>query len=279
MIIGAHVSAAGGAINAISRAKELGITAIQIFASPPRNWNPPKITSEDALNFKKAAIENNISHIFLHAIYLTNIASLNPFIITKSKKSLIEYLNVSSLIGSNGVVFHSGYGSGKTFDEVKDNVIDNINEILENSDLKSTLIIETNAGQKNAIGASFEQIKELINGIKSPKRIGVCLDTAHTFASGYDWVNKGAKEIINEFDQKIGLEYLKAIHCNDSKSDFNSHVDRHENIGQGKIGDKVFKELLHLESIKNIPFILETPGFANTGPDQKNIDHLKELAK
>ncbi len=278
-IFGAHVSAAGGVMNAIPKAKDLGITAIQIFASAPGNWNPPKATLDDGKAFGEACRSEGITHIFFHSIYLINLASDNPELVEKSKKSLVAALNLNASMGGNGVVFHVGSSKLNTFDDVKDAVVKNINDIIADSDPKSTLIIETNAGQGNNIGDTFEEVAYLVEGVKDKSRVGVCLDTAHTFASGYDLVNVGPKKIFEEFDQKIGLKYLKAIHCNDSKTEFNSRVDRHENIGLGKIGDTPFAQMLHLPELQDIPFILEVPGIEGGGPDKPNVDRLKKLAK
>ncbi len=279
MIYGAHVSAAGGVMNAIPKAKDLGVTAIQIFASAPGNWNPPKATLEDGKAFGEACRAEGISHIFFHSIYLVNLASDNPELILKSKQSLITGLNLNAAMQGNGVIFHVGSSKANTFEAVKDAVITNINNIIDQSDPQSCLVIETNAGQGNNIGDTFEEVAALLEGVVKKDRIGVCLDTAHTFASGYDLVNKGPQAIMDEFDRIIGLKYLKAIHCNDSKTEFNSRVDRHENIGHGKIGDEPFRKLLHLPALQNIPFILEVPGIEGGGPDKPNVEKLKELAK
>lgn len=278
MIIGAHVSAAGGVMNALPRAKELGITAIQIFASAPGNWNPPKTTLEEGKSFGDAARAEGISHIFFHSIYLINLASDNPELIEKSKQSLITGLNLNAAMGGNGVIFHVGSTKGREFDDVKSSVITAMNEIIANSDPRATLVIETNAGQGNCVGDTFEEVAALIEGIEDKSRIGVCLDTAHTYASGYDLVGRGAKDIINEFDRVIGLKYLKAIHTNDSKTPFNSRVDRHENIGFGHIGDAPFRQLLTLPELREVPFILEVPGIEGGGPDKPNVEKLKQLA-
>lgn len=278
MIFGAHVSAAGGVMNALTRAKDLGITAIQIFATAPGNWNPPKTTLEDGKSFGEACRKEGISHIFFHSIYLINLASDKPELVQKSKQSLITALNLNAAMGGNGVIFHVGSSKEQTFEAVKDNVIAAMNDIIAQSDPASTLIIETNAGQGNNIGDTFEEVAALIKGIKDKSRVGVCLDTAHTFASGYDLINVGPEAIMQEFDQIIGLSYLKAIHCNDSKTEFNSRVDRHENIGFGKIGEEPFRKMLHLSILKDIPFLLEVPGIEGGGPDKPNVDKLKELA-
>jgi deoxyribonuclease IV len=278
MIIGAHVSAAGGVMNAIPRAQELGISAVQIFASAPGNWNSPKATLEEGAAFGQACRDVGINYIFFHSIYLINLASSNPDLIIKSKQSLITALNLNAAMKGNGVIFHVGSTKGIDFNELKEQIISHINTIIDSSDPASTLVIETNAGQGNSVGDTFEEVYALIDGVKQKQRIGVCLDTAHTFASGYDLVGVGPKKIIEEFDSVIGLEYLKAIHCNDSKTEFNSKVDRHENIGFGKIGEEPFRQLLALASVKNVPFILEVPGINGTGPDKPNVDKLKELA-
>lgn len=278
MIIGAHVSAAGGVMQSIPRAKAIGINAIQIFASAPGNWNPPKATLEEGKAFGNACRAEGINHIFFHSIYLINLASDNPFLVNKSKESLVTGLNLNAAMGGSGVIFHVGSSKLRTFDDVKDAVIANINDIIEQSDPQSTLIIETNAGQGNNIGDTFEEVAALVNGVKDKSRVGVCLDTAHTFASGYDLVNVGPEAIMQQFDQIIGLKYLKAIHCNDSKTEFNSRVDRHENIGFGKIGEEPFRKLLHLTELKEVPFILEVPGIEGNGPDLANVEKLRSLS-
>ncbi len=266
-------------MNVIPRAQALGIQAVQIFASAPGNWNPPKTTVSEAKQFALAYGEIGITHIFFHSIYLINLASDNPELVQKSKQSLINALTINAAMAGSGVIFHVGSSKLNTFETVKAQVIAAINEIIASSDPNSTLIIETNAGQGNNIGDTFEEVATLVSGVQDKARIGVCLDTAHTFASGYDLVKRGAPAIIEEFDQIIGLEYLKAIHCNDSKTEFNSRVDRHENIGMGKIGEIPFRDLLHLPALKDIPFILEVPGLdGQSGPDLANVQKLRELA-
>lgn len=278
-IIGAHVSAAGGVMNVIDRAKDIGVEAVQIFASAPGNWNPPKATLEEGKAFGEAARVSGITHIFFHSIYLINLASDNPELVKKSCESLVTGLNLNAAMGGNGVIFHVGSSKLRTFDDVRDDVVKNINAIIAQSDPRSTLVIETNAGQGNNIGDTFEEIASLIAGVDDKSRVGVCLDTAHTYASGYNLVDDGADAIMKQFDEIVGLKYLKAIHCNDSKTPFNSRVDRHENIGHGHIGEKPFGELLHLPALAHIPFILEVPGMEGSGgPDKPNVEILTRLA-
>lgn len=276
MKIGAHVSISGGLLNAITRASEIEANTIQIFASAPKNWYSSKITNEEAAQFALQSQKENIYPVFIHAIYLVNLASDNEELINKSRKSLIEALNISAKIKSAGVIFHIGSHKTRTYQDTKYSVIEHINDILSKTDKNSTLLIETNAGQGNCIGCTFEQIAEIISGINVKNRIGVCLDTAHVFASGYD-IKSSPKKIITDFDNIIGLNYLKVIHCNDSKTGLNSRHDRHENIGEGQLGLKTFEKLLNLPQLSQIPFILEVPGFDNLGPDKQNIKILKGL--
>lgn len=273
MKIGAHISIKGGINEAVIQAKASGLSVMQIFASAPQNWQPPKISDQEAKQFALQCQKEQIK-LFLHSIYLINLASKNPYIYNHSINSLIVYLDVSVKLGAAGVIFHIGSSKDRSFDEVKEKVVDRINQILAKSDPKSVLIVENSAGAGSVIGDNFSEISEIITGIQEKSRLGVCLDTAHLFASGYDILGRGSKAIFREFDQKIGLKYLKAIHLNDSRSEFDSHVDRHEDIGQGKLGEKFFKDFLAIPEIKKVPLILEVPGDL-----ESNIKRLKELSK
>jgi len=277
MIFGAHIKISKGFDKAILQAKKMGLSAIQIFASAPQNWNPSHITNEQAENFAKKCQEAGIKYIFFHGIYLINLASENKFLLENSKKSLISYLNINAKMKGNGVIFHLGSTKGQDFAKLKPQIIKCLDEILAKSDSHSTLILETSAGSGNNIGDTFLELAGIYKGIKNKVRIGFCLDTAHTFASGYDW-RKNPVNILKEFDKIIGLAKLVCLHINDSKSGLFSHVDRHENVGHGKLGDETFRKILHLPQIQKIPLILEVPGFDNKGPDLENIKKLKELA-
>ncbi|PIP51690.1 deoxyribonuclease IV [Candidatus Berkelbacteria bacterium CG23_combo_of_CG06-09_8_20_14_all_33_15] len=278
MLIGAHISTVGGEKKMIEKINNFDINVIQIFVSAPRNFNDSKFNQGSAKEFAEyIRKKTKVKDIFYHAIYLINLASSNKDLVEKSKNSLISSLQVCSWMKSQGVIFHIGSSRERTFDQAKDEIADNINSILLNTPKNSTLIIETNAGQGNCVGSKFEEIEYLISKTKDKSRIGVCLDTAHSFASGYDLSNP--EKLLKNFDNIIGLKYLKAIHLNDSKTDFNSNVDRHENIGKGKIGLENIKNFINQKTLKNIPFILEVPGFDNTGPDKKNIEIVKKLLR
>lgn len=275
MKIGAHISIAGGITNVFERAQNIGAEAVQIFASPPQNWNKSTINQANIEQYIKLSKTTNITPTFIHAIYLINLVSDNPVLVKKSAESLVDYLTLSSKLEAAGVIVHIG-SSKAGFESIKASLVDAINQILNKTPDNSTLIFETNAGSGFAIGSSFDQIAAIINASNNKKRLGVCLDTAHVYSSGYD-IKNDTSDVFRQFDKIIGLRYLKTIHANDSKSSLGSHIDRHENIGEGTLGTKTFQNILQNPSLQNIPIILEVPGFSNQGPDLKNIDLLKSL--
>ena len=275
--VGAHVSIAGSLDLAIDRAVEIGAECIQIFGSAPQQWQFLLFPEEQIRDFNRKAKEYNISPIFVHSIYLINLASENPYILEKSLTSLIQYLNFSSLINAEGVIFHIGSHKGAGWKAVREQVFRAVAEILKRTK-SGDLILENSAGAGGIIGAKFSELGEIVKAVKDP-RLKVSLDTAHAFESGYA-INKeeGLKKALDKFEAEIGLKRLVAIHANDSKTPFASGVDRHENIGQGYIGEKGFYHITHDPRLASLPFIIETPGFGDRGVDQKNLEVLRRLA-
>jgi len=275
--VGAHVSIAGSLDLAIDRAVEIGAECIQIFGSAPQQWQFLLFPEEQIRDFNRKAKEYKISPIFVHSIYLINLASENPYILEKSLTSLIQYLNFSSLINAEGVIFHIGSHKGAGWKAVREQVFRAVAEILKRTK-SGDLILENSAGAGGIIGAKFSELGEIVKAVKDP-RLKVCLDTAHAFESGYA-INKeeGLKKALDKFEAEIGLKRLVAIHANDSKTPFASGVDRHENIGQGYIGEKGFYHITHDPRLASLPFIIETPGFGDRGVDQKNLEVLRRLA-
>lgn len=279
MIFGAHVSVAGGIENAPQRAKDIGADAIQIFGSSPQSfrYQAPKTLSIEL--FKKRVRDANIRPVFLHGVYLINLASDNPQLVSLSVKSLIEYQELASEIGSMGTIFHLGSHKGRGLEEVIDQVTRACLNVIENSPENVFLIIENSAGTAGKIGGNFSEIGQIIRGIASDK-IKVCLDTCHTFVSGYAIHQRGGlRKTLSEFDREIGLDRLTCVHANDSKAPFMSAIDRHENIGQGYMGEKGFEIIVNHPKLKKLPYIIETPGFDQKGPDRKNLDILRSLVK
>ncbi|MGB9883402.1 MAG: deoxyribonuclease IV [Microgenomates group bacterium] len=274
MIIGAHQSIAGGYSEALKRVKNIGGNCLQIFSSSPRGWSFPKITQEEIKNFLHNKKNLNISPIYFHASYLVNLADQEK-IGYLSKNSLINELNLAAKLEIKGSIVHLGSYKDQKNHSKYQTLIKNIKEIL-NKTPKETLFIIENSGTRK-IGQTIEEIAQIIQDLNDP-RIRICFDTCHLFSNGYRFENN---QELDEFLAKLKrlnlLDLLEVWHLNDSRDEFNSGKDRHENIGQGKIGINEFKTLLNHPQTKNYPFIIETPGFDNQGPDKKNLDILKSL--
>ena len=277
MKIGAHVSIAGNLLNAVAKAKDIGASCIQIFSSPPQSWTGPKFSEETLSNFRDALRKESISPVFVHALYLINLASDNSFLRKSSITALKEDLNFASAIGARGVIFHLGSHPLGWSGLKREELMDSFKRVLENIPESVSLLIENVAGGGTKLGSTFAQLGEMKNDVNDP-RLGFCIDTAHTFESGYDMRTKeNVDDMVDLLHQTVGMENVLTIHCNDSKTDLGSHNDRHENIGEGKIGIEGFRTLVNHRLMKDKPFILETPGFDSKGPDAKNVEILKSL--
>jgi len=272
--LGAHQSIAGGLYKAIERVVKIGGNCLQIFSSSPRGWSFNKLSNEEINKFIIKAEKFLISPIYFHASYLINLADENK-IGKLSKQSLIHELNLAQKLKIKGSIVHLGSYKNKSQTSKYQILINNIKEILEKTP-KNTLFIIENAGTRK-IGQTLEEISQIFKDINSP-RLRLCLDTCHLFSNGYKFETE--KELDNFFEklEKLNLlDKLEVWHLNDSRDPLNSGKDRHENIGQGKIGLNEFKILLNHPKTNNYPFIIETPGFSQEGPDKKNLDILKSL--
>jgi deoxyribonuclease-4 len=207
------------------------------------------------------------------------LATANPSHLERSKDALIDDLTIADRIGAEGVIVHVGSHKGRGFETVIDQIVNSINQIFLEAESNASLILENSAGTGDKIGAKFEELGEIIKACGS-KQIKICLDTQLTFASGYPIHQKdGLEKALLEFDQEVGIDNLAVIHANDSKVPFLTANDRHENIGEGYIGKEGFGIILANPIMKKLPFILETPGFDNLGPDKRNIEILKQLVE
>ncbi len=280
MRIGAHVSIAGSLDSAIGRAVKIGAECIQIHGSAPQRWQFLVFPEGQIEEFKRKAREHNISPIFVHSIYLINLASGNPHILNSSITSIAQYFKFSREIGAEGVVFHLGSHKGRGWKAVREQVFRAVAEILKLTEgSRGYLIPENSAGAGGAIGARFSELGEIIKAVRDP-RLRVCFDTAHAFESGYNIATKeGLDEALAEFNSKIGLGRLVLIHANDSKTPLGSNIDRHENIGQGYIGIDGFRFITHHSSLCHLPLIVEAPGFGGRRADGKNIGILRRLSR
>ena len=276
MRLGAHVSSAGGASNAIDRAHEIGAETIQIFASSPRAWKFRPVKEEQAAAFQEKSAAAGGLPAFLHGSYLVNIAG-GPDLLRKSIDSLVNHMHAASQLGAVGVIFHCGSHKSAGFDAVKDAAGAALSEVIANTPDDVYLILENSAGMGSHLGASFEEIALLMELVGS-SRVKVCLDTQHAFAAGYNVADpQGIDDTMRDFDRNVGLSNLVAVHANDSKVDFGSGVDRHENIGQGFIGLDGFRAIMGHEAFSGVPFLLEVPGDDKKGPDKPNLDRLKAI--
>lgn len=277
MKIGAHVSAAGGIANAVERALSIGSNCFQIFVTSPRTWKQSQISDEQAAAFRALVQERDLAPVFIHAMYLINLASENEELLERSIDALAYTLTTAERIGVQGVMYHTGSRKDRDPAEAVAQVIGAMKEILKRAPGTSQLIVEGAAGQGGAMGSRFEELGEMVRGAGSD-RVKVCLDTCHAFAAGHDIRTKdGIDRMLNEFDAAVGLNNLVVLHANDSKFGLGEARDRHENIGEGKIGSEGFRAMLQNEHLKSLPWILEVPGFDDLGPDKKNIDRLKSL--
>jgi deoxyribonuclease-4 len=206
-----------------------------------------------------------------------NFASQNPDLLAKSYDAIVAEMHAASLIGAKGVIFHLGSHKGAGYDSCVEQVIDYCQRILEATPDDTWLILENSAGQGGAVGSKFAELGRIAREAGGD-RVKVCLDTQHTFAAGYDIKTPaGLDRALTEFDNDIGLERLVAVHANDSKIPLGGGVDRHANIGEGHIGRDGFLNILSHAAFAHVPFLLEVPGFEDTGPDKQNIGILKEL--
>ena len=279
MKIGAHVSTAGGISKAVGRGVEIGCEALQIFGSSPQGWAFKPVPGEEVEAFRQEAAEAGMGPVFLHAIYLINLGTPKEDVLAKGVQSLINYMGLASAIGAAGVIVHPGSHGGAGYEAISPQVVSSIRTVLDHSPEGPVLALENMAGMGQHIGAKFEDLGWILREIDSP-RLKVCLDTQHCFAAGYDMATgEGIDEMIAEFDREVGVSNLLAVHANDSKRPRGSGVDRHDNIGDGFIGEEGFAAIMGNPAFQEAPFLLEVPGFEGKGPDRQNIDILKKLRR
>ncbi|HWF50712.1 MAG TPA: deoxyribonuclease IV [Solirubrobacteraceae bacterium] len=279
MLIGAHVSPAGGLPLAIERGAERGCRAIQIFNQSPRMWRPTAYTPNDFAAFREAMSGSPIEAVLIHAVYLLNCATDDAEMADKSLTALIHSLRVGEAIGAAGVVLHPG--SAKTGD-VGD-AIARAGTVIAKA-LASTsecpLHLENTAGTGGTLGRSFEELAALIDAVGGDRRLGVCLDSCHLLASGYDIrTATGLSETLADFDRVVGLERLRSLHLNDSAQPLGSNRDRHANLGMGELGDRGCSVFLSDPLFDELPCVLETPGPKGSGPTAEEVALAGKLRK
>jgi deoxyribonuclease-4 len=278
MLIGGHVSTAGGLAKAIERGVEQECDAIQIFNQSPRMWRPTNYGPDDYDRFREAMDDSRIESVVIHAIYLINPASGEKEMRKKSLDSLTHALDVGANIGADGVVVHPGALKTDPRDKALKRAIGFFNDVLDRTE-KCKLILENNAGSQQLLGLHFEELAAMIDGVEDKKRIGVCLDSCHLFASGHDIrTPETAAAMVKQFRKQVGMKWLTCLHLNDSAFGLGDLRDRHADIGEGEIGRKGFRAFLGQPEFQKLPALLETPGPDKKGQTKAQIRLTKKLA-
>lgn len=258
--IGPHVSASGGVFNAPLNAHEVGASAFALFTKNQRQWFASPLSEAEAEKFRQTCSDLGYSADFIlpHDSYLINLGSPEEESLQKSRNSFIEEMQRCSQLGLTMLNFHPGSHLKKiTVEECLDRIAESINMALDKT-AGVTAVIENTAGQGSNLGFAFWQLKYIIDKVQDKSRVGICIDTCHTFTAGYD-LKDGYESVWKEFDEVVGLEYLRAIHLNDSKKELATRVDRHDSIGKGFLGIDFFRNMMKDSRFDNIPLILETP--------------------
>ena len=278
MHIGAHVSTRGGILTAFDRAQELGAEAVQVHPTAPQTWRRLHLQDEEVQQFRSRLAATGLADFFFHAVYLINLGTPRPELLASSEASLAHYLQLANELGAAGVIFHPGSHLGRGFDQVLEQIGSTMRRALEAAPGDARLLVENSAGAGANLGATLPEIRRMLEAVDSP-RVGLCLDTAHAFTSGWQLTTEeGLAAALAELEAEIGWDRLWAVHANDSKAPFGSNRDRHENIGEGEIGSEAFARMLADPRLRRPPWILEVPGEERQGPDRANVDRLRRLA-
>jgi len=277
--IGAHVSISGSIANAITNASERECSAFQVFTSNPRGWHAKDLTDDGITNYKNNLSQSNIDRFatVAHMPYLPNLSSPEIPVYEKSIHTMIREVERCDKLGIPYLVTHLGSHKGTGEDKGIQRLVGALTEVAKTKK-DVTILLENTAGQKNSVGSDFTQLAEIFFGLKPASRFGICIDTCHAFAAGYDLRNeKNVKDVFEKFDSEIGLKHIKIIHLNDSKGELGCHLDRHEHIGLGHIGEAGLSQVVKLANKNKIPIILETP-IDERRTDFENIRKAKDLA-
>lgn len=280
MVLGAHMSIAGGVDKALDRAVDFDMNALQIFSQNVRSWKTRELGVDEVRKFKEKRERYGIVYVVIHTSYLLNLASPKDGLWEKSKKGLIEEIRRADLLGVPAINTHIGAHTGSGMDAGIDRLVEALNEISrtdEFSESTVTILLENTAGAGTTLGSNFTELGRVLSRLDRPDRFAVCVDTCHGFAAGYDIRSKSAlRNTLDEFEEKVGLENLQLIHLNDSQGDLGSNKDRHDHIGKGKIGDEGFEALINESDLEGIPLILETPKEKIEGEeaDRVNLDKI-----
>lgn len=279
MRFGFHVSISGGFSLAAQRAHELGCTTMQIFSRNPRGWTVKPLDKDDIAEFKRLREQYGIGPVFIHTNYLINLASSKPDLYERSIEQFVIDLERTEHLGAEYLVTHLGSASGQEPEWMIDRVANALNLAMKLHAPQATILLENTAGEKGDVGYTFEQVHDVIARLDNTDRIGICYDTCHGFAAGYDIRTKqGVDAVAKKIAETVGLERLKGMHLNDCLRDFGSRVDRHWHIGDGKIGEDGFRAIVNHKAFRDVPMIMETPK-ETEADDPRNMKKVRALVK
>ncbi len=275
MIVGAHISSAGGMQNVPARAAAIGADGVQVFVQSPRTWKPTAHKPEDLAVLRAARETGQVQYIACHAIYFINLASPDPELIKKSRAALRNTIDVANAIAADGIVLHVGSHLGAGLDATLDQITSELTAALAHLD-GPWLLLENSAGAGGTIGRDPVELARIINAVDHP-RLGMCIDTCHAYVSGVDVTDAAQLDaLVEELDLRIGIDRLRCLHVNDALTACGSNRDRHANLGQGEMADGLALTLSH-PALAALPMLLETPGAEGNGPDATEITQLRTL--
>jgi len=280
--IGVHLGTAGGASNAVERAREIGANTFQMFSSSPRMWKAPKVDPAQAARMRELRAKHDVGPLVIHTSYLVNVCSQTEDVRKKSVDAFRGEIERALAWGADYLVLHPGSWKGLTRDEGLKLAAESITKAIDGLAWQGTgfqILIENTAGAEFSLGGSFEQVAELVELLKKCAPVGVCLDTCHTHVAGYDMVTaEGYEKTVKQAAATVGLDAVKVWHCNDAKAERGSKLDRHEHIGQGTMGVEAFRRLLNDARWRHCAFIAETP-VDEPGDEERNVRVLKSLVE
>lgn len=287
MYYGIHVSSAGGIENTIKSAQKYGVNSIQIMPTIPMRWATKLLPDEMIQAFVNELETSDVKKILIHGIYLTNLAREDKQLFHLGKMGLVVYLDFAERVANEiekrkidaeilGVCFHPGAQKELSYEDSMERISQGMQWVLDEVPGKQKLLIESTAGTGGTLGRSFTELGILRNGVKDKERVGFVIDTEHTYAAGYDWVND-MEGVLVDMDREIEIENVKSIHLNDSAVGCGTNKDRHANLGEGNLGEETIKKILHHNKLKEIPFILETPALKDSKSTLEEVETLKLL--
>jgi deoxyribonuclease IV len=277
MLLGAHVSSTGGIDTAIDRGEAIGCRSIQIFSQSTRMWRQTNHTPEAIARFRERRPQAGVDAVVIHATYLINLAATDDAVYGKSVAALSHTVGVGERIGADGVVFHVGSHLGAGFEAGLERVVPALQQVLERCSDRTWLLMENSAGAGGTIGRSVDELAVLFDSLGRHERLGICLDSCHLYVSGVDVTDEQAYDaLLRDVDERIGLDRLRALHANDAKAPLGSNRDRHDNIGDGLIGEGMGVFLAH-PRVQELPVVLEVPGTDGHGPNAEEIQKLRDI--